>query len=37
MIFAKCAACGSNGARTWYNGKLFYDECVTSFGTCRMC
>lgn len=37
MIFAKCAACGRNGAKTWYNGKLFCDECVAGFGTCRMC
>ena len=37
MIFAKCTACGRNGAKTWYNGKLFCDECVAGFGTCRMC
>lgn len=37
MIFAKCAACGHNGAKTWYDGKLFCDECVAGFGTCRMC
>ena len=37
MIFAKCAACGRNSAKTWYNGKLFCDECIASFGTCKMC
>ena len=37
MIFGKCVACGRNSAKTWHNGKLFCDECVAGFGTCRMC
>ena len=37
MIFAKCAACGCNSAKTWYNNKLFCDECIAGFGTCQMC
>ena len=37
MIFAKCACCGRNGAKTWYKDKLFCDECINNFGTCHMC
>ena len=36
-MFVKCAACGRNGARIWYNGKFFCDNCTEAFGTCVMC
>ena len=37
MIFAKCACCGSNNAKVWYNNKLFCERCVGAFGTCQLC
>ena len=37
MIFAKCACCGRDGAKTWYNGKMFCNKCTNNFGTCNMC
>ena len=37
MIFAKCACCGGNNAKVWYNNKLFCERCVGAFGTCQLC
>lgn len=36
-MFVKCTACGRNGAKTWYNNKIFCDDCTRAFGTCVMC
>lgn len=36
-MFYKCVACGRNGAKTHYKGKMFCSDCVRLFGTCTMC
>lgn len=36
-MFYKCVACGHNGAKTHYKGKMFCSNCVKLFGTCAMC
>lgn len=36
-MFVKCTSCGRNGAKVWYNNKIFCDDCVGAFGTCVMC
>ena len=36
-ITFKCIACGSNGAKVLYNGKMFCVKCASLFNTCAMC
>ena len=36
-FFAKCVACGRNGAKVFYNGKMFCIKCASLFNTCAMC